>query len=306
MRLPHVYRPGTHPVHNHGPSAAPLRRQRRAVPGVEAREQVRGLAPERGVPGPLHHRDGRDVVGDLALRDALAVVERVAHELGSPAAAQLALDVRQVRLDRPDGKREPLSDLGVRVPERDQAQDVAFARRQLAAAAPAGRELADVRGDVPLARGHAPHRLDELGVRRLLEHVAARPEAQGAAGERGVVLHGQDDDPGGGDVAADAQLGADRLADDGVRALIGAFAQGNVTQFNRPDGAGYDFIADTILTLDPKNPQLAARMATAFRTWRTLEAGRQAKAEAALTRIKSTSGLSRDLADIVERALAPV
>jgi aminopeptidase N len=91
-----------------------------------------------------------------------------------------------------------------------------------------------------------------------------------------------------------------------VRALIGAFAQGNFTQFNRPDGGGYDFIADTILTLDPKNPQLAARMATAFRTWRTLEAGRRAKAEAALTRIKSTSGLSRDLADIVERALAPV
>ncbi|HEY2754497.1 MAG TPA: aminopeptidase N [Pseudolabrys sp.] len=91
-----------------------------------------------------------------------------------------------------------------------------------------------------------------------------------------------------------------------VRALIGAFAQGNFTQFNRPDGAGYDFIADTILTLDPKNPQLAARMATAFRTWRTLEAGRQTKAEAALTRIKSTSGLSRDLSDIVERALAPV
>jgi aminopeptidase N len=91
-----------------------------------------------------------------------------------------------------------------------------------------------------------------------------------------------------------------------VRALIGAFAQGNFTQFNRPDGAGYDFIADTILTLDPKNPQLAARMATAFRTWRTVEAGRQAKAEAALTRIKSTSGLSRDLSDIVERALAPV
>jgi aminopeptidase N len=91
-----------------------------------------------------------------------------------------------------------------------------------------------------------------------------------------------------------------------VRALVGAFAQGNVTQFNRADGVGYDFIADTILTLDPKNPQLAARMATAFRTWRTLESGRRAKAEAALTRIKSAPGLSRDLADIVERALAPV
>ncbi|MDP2298027.1 MAG: aminopeptidase N [Pseudolabrys sp.] len=88
-----------------------------------------------------------------------------------------------------------------------------------------------------------------------------------------------------------------------VRALIGAFAQGNPTQFNRADGAAYDFVADTILALDPKNPQLAARMATAFRTWRTLEAGRQAKAQAALQRIKAASGLSRDLSDIVERAL---
>jgi aminopeptidase N len=88
-----------------------------------------------------------------------------------------------------------------------------------------------------------------------------------------------------------------------VRALIGAFAQGNPTQFNRADGAGYEFVADTILALDPKNPQLAARMATAFRTWRTLEAGRQAKAQAALQRIKQTPALSRDLSDIVERAL---
>ena len=89
-----------------------------------------------------------------------------------------------------------------------------------------------------------------------------------------------------------------------VRALIGAFAQGNHTQFNRADGAGYEFLADTILALDPKNPQLAARLATAFRTWRTLEVGRQSKAQAALRRIKATSGLSRDLSDIIERATA--
>ncbi len=44
-----------------------------------------------------------------------------------------------------------------------------------------------------------------------------------------------------------------------VRALIGGFAHGNQTQFNRPDGAGYDFVADTVLALDPKNPQVAAR-----------------------------------------------
>ena len=88
-----------------------------------------------------------------------------------------------------------------------------------------------------------------------------------------------------------------------VRALIGAYAA-NTTQFNRADGAGYGFIADNVLALDPKNPQLAARLATAFRSWRTLEAGRRAKAQAALTRIKAAPNLSRDLADIVERALA--
>ena len=88
-----------------------------------------------------------------------------------------------------------------------------------------------------------------------------------------------------------------------IRALIGAFAQGNATQFNRADGAGYNFIADTVLALDPKNPQVSARLATAFRTWRTLEPGRRAKAEAALARVKSNPGISRDLADIVERAL---
>jgi aminopeptidase N len=44
-------------------------------------------------------------------------------------------------------------------------------------------------------------------------------------------------------------------------------------------------------------------MATAFRTWRTLEAGRRALAEAALQRIKAAPNLSGDLADIVERAL---
>ena len=88
-----------------------------------------------------------------------------------------------------------------------------------------------------------------------------------------------------------------------VRALLGAFAF-NATQFNRADGAGYDFVSDRLLALDPKNPQLAARLATAFRTWRTLEAGRRDKAQAALERIHGAPKLSRDLADIVERTLA--
>ncbi len=90
-----------------------------------------------------------------------------------------------------------------------------------------------------------------------------------------------------------------------VRALIGNFAMANQRGFNRADGAGYDFLADFILKLDPTNPQVASRMTTAFRSWRMLEAGRRAKAEAALNRMKAAPALSRDVADIVERALAP-
>jgi aminopeptidase N len=86
--------------------------------------------------------------------------------------------------------------------------------------------------------------------------------------------------------------------------LIGSFAQANQSQFNRVDGQGYEFIADTILALDPNNPQVAARLATAFRTWRSMEAGRRTKAEAALRRIQAASGLSRDVGEIVERTLA--
>src|SRR5690606_30780218 len=89
-----------------------------------------------------------------------------------------------------------------------------------------------------------------------------------------------------------------------VRALIGAFAHSNPREFNRAAGTGYDFIAEMVLALDPANPQVAARLATAFRSWRMLESGRRGKAEAAMRRIKTATTLSRDVADIVERSLA--
>ena len=84
-----------------------------------------------------------------------------------------------------------------------------------------------------------------------------------------------------------------------VRSLIGTFAQGNPTQFNRPDGAGYEFIADTCSALDPANPQVAARMISAFKSWRVLEPGRRAQprrrcgASPARRSCRATSATSR-------------
>ena len=89
-----------------------------------------------------------------------------------------------------------------------------------------------------------------------------------------------------------------------VRALLGAFANANQTAFNSADGSGYSLFADAILTVEKSNPQVAARLATAFRSWRSLEPTRREMARETLAMISGRKGLSRDLADIVGRTLA--
>ncbi len=88
-----------------------------------------------------------------------------------------------------------------------------------------------------------------------------------------------------------------------VRSLIGTFAFSNPTGFNRADGAGYAFYAEQILAIDPKNPQLAARLLTALRSWRLLEPKRAEHARKALETIAASASLSTDVRDIVERVL---
>jgi aminopeptidase N len=88
-----------------------------------------------------------------------------------------------------------------------------------------------------------------------------------------------------------------------VRSLIGAFGSGNPTQFNRIDGRGYAFVAGVAAELNAFNPQVAARLLGAFRTWRSLEPERRARAESALRALAGMPNLSPDVADIVNRAL---
>jgi aminopeptidase N len=85
-----------------------------------------------------------------------------------------------------------------------------------------------------------------------------------------------------------------------VRAVIGALAGGNPAGFHRADGSGYRFLADWLLKIDALNPQTAARMSTAFETWRRYDADRQALIAAQLDRIAG-AGISRDLAEMVGR-----
>ena len=89
-----------------------------------------------------------------------------------------------------------------------------------------------------------------------------------------------------------------------VRSLIGSFAMSNPSQFNRSDGAGYFFLRDTVLELDSTNPQVAARLLGALKTWRLLESNRRGLAAQCLKDIAASKKLSPDLQDIVTRALA--
>ncbi len=88
-----------------------------------------------------------------------------------------------------------------------------------------------------------------------------------------------------------------------VRALIGAFT-GNPAKFHDASGAGYALLADTILTLDAMNPQIAARLATALGTWRRYDAARQALMKAQIERILAKEKLSHNTYEMASKALA--
>ena len=88
-----------------------------------------------------------------------------------------------------------------------------------------------------------------------------------------------------------------------VYALIRNFSANHV-RFHAADGGGYAFLADQVIALDAFNPQVAARMARAFDRWRKFDAGRRQHASAALERIRDANGLSKDVAEIVSKALA--
>ncbi len=88
-----------------------------------------------------------------------------------------------------------------------------------------------------------------------------------------------------------------------VRALAGSFSA-NQVRFHSASGAGYRFLADVILALDPANPQVAARLSSPLGQWRRLDPARGALMQAELRRIAETPGLSKNTAEMVARSLA--
>ena len=88
-----------------------------------------------------------------------------------------------------------------------------------------------------------------------------------------------------------------------VYALIANFANGNSTGFNAANGEGYRVVADVIIALNAINPQVAARLATAFRSWKLYNVDRRNHAQKNMQRILATPELSNDVFEIISRTL---
>ncbi len=96
----------------------------------------------------------------------------------------------------------------------------------------------------------------------------------------------------------------DRRNPNRVRALVGAFAQGNQVRFHDPSGAGYAFLADEVIAIDPGNPTTAARLVQPLGMWRRHEAVRQGLMRRQLERVLASPGLSKNTFEMVSKSLA--
>lgn len=89
-----------------------------------------------------------------------------------------------------------------------------------------------------------------------------------------------------------------------VRSLVGRFAMGNLSQFHREDGKGYDFVVEKILKLDDVNPQIASRLASAFNIYPKLSEKLKATMKESLTKLASKKDLSKNVSEIIHKILA--
>ncbi len=86
--------------------------------------------------------------------------------------------------------------------------------------------------------------------------------------------------------------------------MIGVFAARNFRRFHAADGSGYEYLADRVIELDGRNPQVASRMTTELTRFRRYDAAHQHLMRKALERIAAQEKLSADVFEVVTKSLA--
>ncbi len=88
-----------------------------------------------------------------------------------------------------------------------------------------------------------------------------------------------------------------------ARALLGVFSV-NKMQFNHPSGRGYKLIADRMIEIDKLNPQMASRLASAYKDYKRLPSNLKSLMKPELERVLKEEGLSKNVFEIVSKILA--
>jgi aminopeptidase N len=88
-----------------------------------------------------------------------------------------------------------------------------------------------------------------------------------------------------------------------LRSVLGAFMTGNPVHFYAEDGSGFAFIAECLIDIDKRNPQLAARMALPLTRIAQYAPPRRAQMRAILQMVQKEAE-SNDLREVVDKALA--
>ncbi len=87
------------------------------------------------------------------------------------------------------------------------------------------------------------------------------------------------------------------------KSLIGSFAFNNHVAFHSKDGSGYKIVSKWVKKIDKLNPQVAARLSTAFETMNRIEPKRKSLMKTILKDIRYSKDLSKDTLDITDRIL---
>ncbi|MDX2471653.1 MAG: aminopeptidase N [SAR324 cluster bacterium] len=89
-----------------------------------------------------------------------------------------------------------------------------------------------------------------------------------------------------------------------LRALIGAFAVGNLKEFHRKDTKGYQLLTSEIIRLNLLNPQMGARLISPLSRFKHFAEAEASAMKAQLQLILDTPNLSKNIFEIASKALA--
>jgi len=87
-----------------------------------------------------------------------------------------------------------------------------------------------------------------------------------------------------------------------VRSVLGGFGQ-SMSGFHKEDGSGYRFLADQIILLNKRNPQIASRLCTPLTRWKKFQPELSVKMKTELERILAEE-LSKDVYEVISKSLA--